>query len=740
MVFTGSQSRSIEVAIQGDASSLRSAVNGAQSGLMNLRNAARVAGGALAALSVGGIAKSTQAAAELETAFAEVSTLMGEGQDAADVFGSRVTELSNTFAAQGGELGVVNGLYDVYSAGIRDADAATGVLEQSLKAATAGLTDTRTAADAITTVLNGYNLSASEAQRVSDTFFQTIREGKTRFEPLASTIGRVVPTAAEMGVQFEEVGAALATLTARGQSTDQAVTAVNRTLTSLLKPTNEAAEVIDRMGFESGRALVEQEGLAGALEAVQQHADTSSDELTDVFRNVRALRAVLPLANEASEDFNDNLDAMADNAGVTDEAFEEMADTTEFRFRQALNRLKSTMTETGDTFLPTVTDMLDAINDLVSGFNDLNRATDGVAGQLALVSGVALGAGVAFGGAAGLIAAAGAAAFTAWSQDLAGIKSTTERTVDDIKGSLAELSDETVSETDKQIGFWQRWGIRLAGVIDEASVVVMQLVDDVTTAFDLIESRWMQFKRVVKAVSEGEVERAQRLRQEGKRERAEIWEREQEEMDDRFSDLERRQKQRRDAIRDDMPVLLPRGDGRSGDPGGIPGPGEIPGVGDGGDGTGAGPPSGGGEAAADQFSEDAARIIRKQEEMIAELKNNSEYNRRTADATQATLGGGPCDLREHLLDPLERAPRPRQTDATVGPGVQSAAQRRVQRGAQAQTPGGTGAMITSGQGQGFGSADAASNLTVEMNVDGKKLSEENERVSRKFLDSVNVVQ
>ena len=45
------------------------------------------------------------------------------------------------------------------------------ILEVSAKAAVGGLTETETAADAITTILNAYKMSAEEAGTVSDQLF-----------------------------------------------------------------------------------------------------------------------------------------------------------------------------------------------------------------------------------------------------------------------------------------------------------------------------------------------------------------------------------------------------------------------------------------------------------------------------------------------------------------------------------------------------------------------------------------
>ncbi|MDD5699540.1 MAG: phage tail tape measure protein, partial [Victivallaceae bacterium] len=72
---------------------------------------------------------------------------------------------------------LAKGLYDILSASI-DPAKALDVLAVSAKAARAGITDTGIAADAITTLLNAYGLSADHAESVSDLLFKTVKKGK----------------------------------------------------------------------------------------------------------------------------------------------------------------------------------------------------------------------------------------------------------------------------------------------------------------------------------------------------------------------------------------------------------------------------------------------------------------------------------------------------------------------------------------------------------------------------------
>jgi len=751
MVFTGNSSRSIEVAIEGDASSLRNAVSQSRQGLDNLRGSVRAAGGVLAAFSAGAIAKSVQSASELESKFAEVTTLMDGNRDAAEEFGNEVARLSSEFAVTGGQVETVNSLYDILSAGFDDTASATTVLEESLKSARAGLAEASTTADLLTTILNGYGMEAGEAEQVSDVLFQTIESGKTKLSELAGSLGRVVPTASEMGVGIEEVSAAVATLTARGQSTDEAVTAINRTLTSFLKPTGDAADVIDRMGYESGRALVEQEGLAGAIEEVQEHANNSSDELTDVVGSVRAMRAAMPLANEASEDFQENLEAMDESAGAADEAFEEISDTTRFQFQQALNSLRSEMTRTGETFLPTVTDMIGGVEDLVSSFADLNRATDGAAGQLALLAGVAGGVGLMFGSTAAIIAGAGAAAFTAWSKDMAGIRSATKRLTEDVQKSLGRLTDTTEAETNEQLDMWDGFGIAVAAGFDAVETSIAQVIDDIVTLTEIVGAAAQHAKDQIDSIKSGEGLDME-ANQEAREEISSIVSDFQERRSERRQGLARRNTQRRNALARDDRSLLPRNPAGESDD-------SSSGTGGGGSdssGTGTGGAASGGDTQ-EQIDQIVDSYENQQqnttEEITDVLDDIRQENRRTADATEGTFGGGPCELSEFLLSPDERAPRPQQTAGDEG---------RTSRGPETRpsrpttdsgkpAPGGGGRptagatypeqfMGSSGGDSGADSFGDSGELNVTLEVDGRKLAEENRRAALKFIDRTVVTE
>lgn len=308
------------------------------------------------------IIASLRAFAAFEKQMAEVSTMLDKPQEHMKRFSSEIQRMSMQFGESTETLS--KGLYQILSATI-DASKALAVLHASAKAAIAGLSDTTTAADLITTVLNSYNMEASEATRVSDILFATIKRGKTTFAELAQFLGKLTAVSAEVGVKFEEVAATIALLTRNGVQTEVAVTAIRQALASLVKPAKQSADEFERIfGMAmSPKAIARMGGLPGFLKELSEQTVQS---IARIFPNVRALMGVLPAARNQKE-LKDDVDAIENSAGATEEAYEKMTKTLAFQ----LDRLKKSFTVflqvLGKQFVPEVKDLGEAFQAIATG-------------------------------------------------------------------------------------------------------------------------------------------------------------------------------------------------------------------------------------------------------------------------------------------------------------------------------------------------------------------------------------
>jgi len=317
--------------------------------------------------------------ADFQQQMANVSTMLDEPAKHMPEFTEALRRMSVEFGESTEAL--AGGLYDILSASI-PAGKALAVLETATRAAKAGMTDTKTAADALTTILNAYGLSADRAGDVSDLLFQVVKRGKTTFAELAPSIGMVASTAAAAGLSLPELGGALATLTRNGVRTENAVAAVNATVAAFLKPSDEAAAYAAELGFNMSTATLRAEGLEGVFRRIGQ---LPPDAIARLFPKIRALRGVIP-AIQNLKGFREDIAAMGRSAGSTSTAYEKMTKTLTHAFNQvkqagilALSRLGETLADGLTVAAKAIRLIADAAGEWIAKNGDLARTIGAVA-------------------------------------------------------------------------------------------------------------------------------------------------------------------------------------------------------------------------------------------------------------------------------------------------------------------------------------------------------------------------
>jgi len=280
-------------------------------------------------------------AKELDKGLREIGTLMGGLTD--KEMKNMGKELMNIASLSGQAMSsLTKAKYDIVSAGFNDAASSAIVLQKASVIAVGGVTDMATAADLLTTALNAYSLSAGHSTDVSDILFTTVRLGKTTMTELGGSMGRLLAISGQMDISLVEVGAALATLTAGGQNTAEATTAIRASIVQLMQPQTKLAKLIKDTEYETTLGLLASEGYAGALKVITAEAKDADIPMTDLFNNVRAMQAVLPLTGIAAVKFAENLDEFADRAGSAQGAYDEMQksfEVTTARMKQNVNNM-----------------------------------------------------------------------------------------------------------------------------------------------------------------------------------------------------------------------------------------------------------------------------------------------------------------------------------------------------------------------------------------------------------------
>ena len=370
------------------------AEGGSQKIEANTSAAGKVAAGALAGIGAAAVVAGKQAidmGKDYESSLAKASTLFGDVEVNADTLSDGMLDLSNKTGLAASALG--ESLYNALSAGVpatEDMSEALDYLEGSAQLAKAGFTDIDTASSATIKTLNAYGLGLEDADKIQKVLMQTQNKGITTVGELGSVLAQVTPTAAAMGVNFEQVGASLALMTAKGTSTAQATTQLNSLIAELGKKGTQAdknlraaAEAAGLGGMGFAEMMDAGYDLGDVLQIMSGYADRNNKTMIDMFSSLEAGKAALTISGDV-ETFNENLGAMGTEMDVVAEAADKISATTEDQMNVALNTLKNTLIELYQNVLqPLVVWLADAINWVSEHKEIVIAVTIAIAGLLA---------------------------------------------------------------------------------------------------------------------------------------------------------------------------------------------------------------------------------------------------------------------------------------------------------------------------------------------------------------------
>ena len=290
-------------------------------------------------------------ALNFEDAMAKVSTIADTTEVPLEDLKKSILDLSNETGIASSEI--ADNVYNAISAGQSTGDAVNFV-QNATRLATAGFAESADTLDVLSTILNAYGLEATEVGNVSDMLIQTQNKGKTTVSELASSMGKVIPTANAYGVSLDQLCTSYAIMTANGIATAETTTYLNSMINELGKSGTSASKVIEEKTGKSFAELIsEGKSLGDVLGIMQEYADETGASMGDLWGSAEAGKAALVLLKDGADGFNSSLKDMnnaAKDGATTQESFEKM-ETTSFELKKALNELKNTAIDLGGSIL-----------------------------------------------------------------------------------------------------------------------------------------------------------------------------------------------------------------------------------------------------------------------------------------------------------------------------------------------------------------------------------------------------
>lgn len=308
-----------------------------------------------------------KSAMDFEKGMANVGTLLdGDVKGKLSSMGESLKTISKDTGVDLNNLS--GGLYEVVSAFGESADS-TKQLEIAAKAAKAGNAETSEAVKMLSAVTKGYGDTSAEAVgKAADLAFETVKLGQTSFPELASSMGAVIPLASTLKVSQEELFGAMATLTGVTGGTAEVTTQLKATMQGFMSPTAEMSAALKKMGYASGAAALESEGLGSILNKLKDSVNGDEVAFAGLFSSVEAKNAVLALAGSQAENFVTKTDAMTKASGAAEGAFQQQNKSVAAMAGKIKNYGMVMLTSIGEKALPIITDALDKVMTVMPSF------------------------------------------------------------------------------------------------------------------------------------------------------------------------------------------------------------------------------------------------------------------------------------------------------------------------------------------------------------------------------------
>jgi len=294
----------------------------------------------------------------LQSAFSESISLglkfskaMGEIATIADTTSANIDKLGGSLITLSSKYGksltdVTDGTYEAISAQI-ELSRVADFMDIATRASLAGVSTVRTSSDALTTVINAYNMSVSDAESISDKYFMTIKKGKTHFEELGGQVGKFLPLAAKLGISYESTLASLATMTRQGASTESASTYIRAILTKLLKPSAELSDRLNNVAKSYNQASIAGLSLQDIMQGLYQEVGRDNKVFSKLIENTRGITGAMALVGSKAKEAKQDLYDVATATGAMNEASKKYFEQEGARWDALSAKIKNAGAEMG---------------------------------------------------------------------------------------------------------------------------------------------------------------------------------------------------------------------------------------------------------------------------------------------------------------------------------------------------------------------------------------------------------
>jgi len=289
------------------------------------------------------VKRATEDAIEFSIRISEIRTISQQNQLTTDRWAEGLRELSDAFGFD--LLDQAEAAYQTLSNQVAKGAEAFGFLKSANELALVGVSDAAASVQFLSAVQNAFNLTLDDTANIAAQTFKTIELGRVRLDEMANTIGQSAVPAANLGLSFTDLAAAITTVTIRGVPFEKAQTAIRNILLKLIRPTAEMTKLFREWGVVSGEAAIAAFGFGGVLAKIEERTKGSSSELGKIFGRIRAISGAMVFAGRGLKTFENNWKELQEAQASYEVALKETLTNTGREIRIEVNKIKNFFTE-----------------------------------------------------------------------------------------------------------------------------------------------------------------------------------------------------------------------------------------------------------------------------------------------------------------------------------------------------------------------------------------------------------
>ena len=296
----------------------------------------------------------SHASMSFEQSLQRLRSLVGLSAEEISTFRGEVLQLS---AATGKAPLELVATYEAITSGGLKGKAAMEALVISAKASSIGMGDAATIGRTASLAMTAYGVANLSAADAVDILRAAAEAGNAEASQFAPVMGRLLPVAENLGIEFDQVAGTIAFMTRLTGDASLAATGLSGIMRKL-QGSGLSPEVLKELGGQSAldkiKKVFRDDGMVAGINALTAALAKSGIPLNKFMSDAEGMNAMLMLTGSSAADFKTVLETTANSVGQVDARFKEWEETMGAKMAKAMAGTQAMMIKLGDMLAPIV--------------------------------------------------------------------------------------------------------------------------------------------------------------------------------------------------------------------------------------------------------------------------------------------------------------------------------------------------------------------------------------------------